>query len=249
VLAAAGYLALLRGQEATAQQLLDASLSASRELNDSAAEATALFFEALFHGGSRGDLEGARLRLEESLRLAHRAGPAWVRHLAPLRLADLALTSGDHLTAEVILEDGIARAVAIDNSWIKAKALRGLGYVRLRRDDLVEARRLFHESLVEAQRFGDVRGISQRLDGLACVAFSAGEAVRAARLFGAADGLRADLGTVPTGLFVGAPTFWADRLYSAPESRPQIEAAWAAGRALSLERAITEACESAAEHA
>jgi hypothetical protein len=46
VLAAAGYLALLRGQEATAQQLLDASLSASRELNDSAAEATALFFEA-----------------------------------------------------------------------------------------------------------------------------------------------------------------------------------------------------------
>ena len=163
--------------------------------------------------------------------------------MAPLRLADLAQTSGDYATAEALMLEGLARAAADDIPWIRAKILRALGYVQLRRDDLSGAQRLFQQSLAEARRFDDARGISQRLDGLASVAVAGGQTVHAARLFGAADGLRARLGTVSTGFFVGAPTEWSDRLYAANECRAQIDADWSAGRSLPLEQAIAEALE------
>jgi DNA-binding CsgD family transcriptional regulator len=69
-------------------------------------------------------------------------------------------------------------------------ALDNLGWAALVRGDHEQAKTLFRESLALTKALGD-RGIAtESLEGLACVAGVKGEAVRAARLFGAARALQ-----------------------------------------------------------
>jgi hypothetical protein len=84
--------------------------------------------------------------------------------------------------------------------------------------------------------------VLQALEGVAGVAGAQGQPARAARLFGATDALRAAL---------GLPVRPADRRHydrdvsavRAALGAETFAAAWAAGRALSLEQAIAEATE------
>ena len=85
---------------------------------------------------------------------------------------------------------------------------------------------------------GDKLGIAFNLEGLAGVVAGQGDAARAARLWGAAEAVRAVL---------GAPQPPADRAKFAPMvEAAQVDpgtwaAAWAEGRALPVEQAIASA--------
>jgi DNA-binding CsgD family transcriptional regulator len=64
----------------------------------------------------------------------------------------------------------------------------------LAREDHERARALYEENLVLCRELGDKLVASASMDGLACYAASGGEAHRAARLFGAAQALREEVG-------------------------------------------------------
>jgi hypothetical protein len=76
--------------------------------------------------------------------------------------------------------------------------------------------------------------------GGASVAAVRGRAVPAARLFGAAEALRERLGTSLAAL-PRADRDWAVRRAQTSDGRAWVAEAWAAGRALSVEQAVTEA--------
>src|SRR5262249_50051490 len=100
-------------------------------------------------------------------------------------------------------------------------------------------RRLLAESLGLFRELGSRRGIAECLDALAAVALAGGLAVRAARLWGAAEGLREA---------TGATMWFADRIeYERHLARlhsvldaDTLAGAWSAGRALAFDRAIAE---------
>jgi tetratricopeptide (TPR) repeat protein len=103
-----------------------------------------------------------------------------------------------------------------------------------------DASQLLEESVLLAHELGDKATVADCLEGLATVALARGDAVRAIRVFGAADTLREVIGT-PL-----APSNRADRDRQMATARDRIdatavEAAWDAGRALSLREAIAEA--------
>ena len=120
-----------------------------------------------------------------------------------------------------------------------AMALVNLGFVACNRAEYQSARSLIDESLVIRQELRDERGIAYALEGFAWLAGAQGQARLAALLFGAANALRQSL---------RAPLPPADHPYDPPISAARTElgddafsAAWAEGRAMTLDEAVREA--------
>jgi non-specific serine/threonine protein kinase len=99
------------------------------------------------------------------------------------------------------------------------------------------------ESLTRRRDLGERPGIAECLDGLAAVAAQGDrqqDARRAARLLGAADALRAEIGA-PLAPGEQPRRAAVARSASARLGRKPFAAAWETGKALGLDRAIAEA--------
>ena len=118
-----------------------------------------------------------------------------------------------------------------------AGAHYGLAYLLLRRGDCARATALTRESLRLNGAIQDWRAMAACLVALASVARTQGQLARAARLCGAAEqilaSVRASLLPVDRQEYERTVTNLKRTLYA-----EEVEAAWAAGRALSLEQAV-----------
>jgi hypothetical protein len=115
-----------------------------------------------------------------------------------------------------------------------------MGYVLLAQGQIRPAAVFFVESLTLQQENGDQHGIAECLVGLAAVAANRQQPECAARLFGAAEALRA----VTDGPIWPAEQAEYERHRAAAcvqLDEAAWEVAWAAGRAMPLDRAIVEA--------
>ena len=109
-----------------------------------------------------------------------------------------------------------------------------------RRGEVAEAEALQREALALYQELGDQRGCARGLEELASTAGVAGQGERAARLLGAAAAVRETIGAPQP------PQEQTDVEQAVAAARAALgeeawAAAYAAGRALSLEQAIAEA--------
>ena len=96
----------------------------------------------------------------------------------------VALSQGDTVTAQVLVEQSLALWQEIGNRWYTALSLGMLGKVAAHRGDLVAARALHEESLARARASGDKWLTAFCLEELAAVVAAQGEAVWGARLWG-----------------------------------------------------------------
>jgi hypothetical protein len=108
------------------------------------------------------------------------------------------------------------------------------------------AQTYYAESLAQFREYIDKQRIPDCIDGLAGLARATGQPARAARLFGAAEALRESAG-IPL-----PPVYRAAYEHALAAVRAQLDeaafaASWAAGQALSLEQAITEALDATNE--
>jgi hypothetical protein len=115
-----------------------------------------------------------------------------------------------------------------------------LAYVALRQGDCQKATALFNESLEMFREQGNKKGVAECLVGLAGVMGTCGQARWSATLLGAAEATREALGV----------TLWPanqiehDRNVAAVRARldeATFTAAWAEGRAMTMEQAIAYA--------
>jgi DNA-binding NarL/FixJ family response regulator len=116
-----------------------------------------------------------------------------------------------------------------------ARAIHGLGVAARLQGDPAGAQMLFREALQVAREKGARLEISECLEGLAGVACDQRRPRRAAQLFGAAEGLRKEIGADPP------PGILADHVRDVAATRAQLEetvfeAAWDTGRSLTLEQ-------------
>jgi tetratricopeptide (TPR) repeat protein len=232
----AGRLAVRQGDFGAPGALFEESLAISREIGskwDIAHSLGGLGWTAY----GQGDYGAARALFEESLTTFREIGdkPGIAEALARLGLA--VREEGNYEAARALFEESLARSRELGRKWGVTWSLRCLGWTALEERDYGGARALFEESLVRSRELGEKRDIPQNLEGLAAVAVAQERSERAARLFGAAEGLRA---------VIGAPLPRAargqhDRSVAAVRVALDEEgfaAAWAAGRALSPEEAV-----------
>jgi tetratricopeptide (TPR) repeat protein len=191
---------------------------------------------------SRGNPAEARPLLEESAALFRALGDGWWGGAALLTLGSLALNHRDNRAARTFLEEALSLSREAGDKRNTAMCLDRLGRILQWEGEHARAEALLREGLVLEQEVGSTEGIASCLDGLALAAHARGRDEAAARLCAATlelrtmTGARADRSLRDrTGQLVAE--------LRAALGEDAFAAAYAQGRALSLDEAVALALE------
>jgi non-specific serine/threonine protein kinase len=234
---AAGVLAYFQGDYPAARALYEESLAIRRELGDRSGMAG-----SLGNLGNvaleQGDYRAARALQEQSLAIKRELGDRTGMSISLSDLGEVALYQGDYPAARALYEESLPIARELGHRYGIAVSLGNLGYVALNQGDYPAARAMLEESLAIWRELGDKRGIAESLEGLAAVVASLRDSLRAARIWGATERLRAEMGTPrrPSERSGYDRRVAAARIASGDDAA--FDSAWQEGSGLTLDQAI-----------
>jgi predicted ATPase/DNA-binding SARP family transcriptional activator/DNA-binding CsgD family transcriptional regulator len=182
-----------QGNHERAATLLDESLVMFRRLGDDQFVASVL--DALGSlASARGDVARALALYEEAVALSRKVGNTQKVATSLGNLGHTTLVYGDHRRATALLEESLVLFRDIEDSLDVAICLTNLGLAVLARGDHRRAATLLEESLSIARKVRSDRVIIDCLEAMVGVAGMRDQDHRAARLWGAAQALREDIG-------------------------------------------------------
>ncbi len=243
-LAPAGFIAAVHGQLDLAEQRLQACIALARETNSQVALAIALGTYGALVLAQRGDLAGARTHLEEAVRVGLAAGETWGAAQATMGLAVIGRLSGEWDEARAYAQRAIAVFETYRDRHLINAARSELAHAERGAGNLAEARRLYHDTLIVWHELDQRPAAAHELECVAFIDRAEGHSRRAARLLGAAEALREQIGISML------PPEHAEYAAEVAGLRGQLEPAafdaeWVAGRAMAQDQAIAYALEDA----
>jgi hypothetical protein len=123
---------------------------------------------------------------------------------------------------------------------LRGAALGNLGWVVYCQGDYARATALYREALALHRAIGDRWEVVWLIEDVAMIGAALGQPERTARLFGAAAAIREALGTTTAQSPIGDPSEGV-RAARAALGEADFAAAWAEGRAMTLEQAVDAA--------
>ena len=240
----AGVLAMVQDEVGAAKSHIEEGLSLYRELGDKEGIASSLVsLGSVAWLGQRDDIPVVDL-VEEAKVLRPELEDR--RTVAQLLLLEggVALARGDRERMVTLNEEGLALFREVGDAYGIVMCLMNTGLITLSWGDYERATTSLRESLSLARELDHKLFIQYCIIGLACVAAAQGWPVRAARLWGAAEGMSETYGTH----FTRAGHSLIDYEGRLDAARTQLEeaawtAAWAEGRAMNSEQAVEYALE------
>ena len=231
-----GVLAWRQGEDRRSMALYEESLALARELGDQTGIARALLGCGLVTLG-QGDFDAATALLEDSLNVSRKLNDKYMMALVLSNIGVLARRKGDYTKAVPLCDEGLTIFKTLGTKRQIAYVLGATGHAVRLQGDLERAAGLYRESLALFGEVGDKWIATDCIEGLALIASAQGKHERAARDFGAAEAVRETFGiTMPRPEAGDQERFWA-----AIRERPEgtaFAAAWAEGRAMTLEQAV-----------
>jgi hypothetical protein len=253
-LVAASNFAWVQGDDARALAAVEEGLALAQAVGQPAGLAADIALYTLGQlAWDRGDLERATAYMEESAAQLRAVGELGFAAVCLAVVGLIVLDQGDLERATAYLQESLTLARREGAAFAAGAALAGLADVARRRGDLVGAEALGREDLLLRQRLGMPGYLAKGLDNLALTAAAAEQgarAERAARLLGAAAALRERVGAAgalhervgaPQGLRRRGEIERAATTARSALGEERWAAAYAAGRALTLEEALAEA--------
>lgn len=232
-----GVVASHQGDFGSARALFEESLTIVRQLEDAWGVAIALGNLGRV-ANEVGDYPAARSRHEESLAIKRKLGDRAGIANALESLANVAHAQGDLPTAKALRVESLVIVRELGDRMSIALSLTNHGAVACDQGEFVTARELFTESLVNLKELGDRRNIASALEGLAAVAAALDGPLHAARLWGAVERLRREIGAPPAGYAKAGVDTRVAAARAAMGDEAAFVQAWQEGRALTLEKAI-----------
>ena len=141
-----------------------------------------------------GDLALAEQRLTKHLDNARRLGDHKLTSGALTNLGLVAYQAGDLDRAAGLHQQALELSEQLGDRRLAVVALGNLGLVAARRKNYPAAAQFHLRSLDLAESVGERRSVAEMLEELAAVESAAGNAARAATLFGASQAIRQDIG-------------------------------------------------------
>lgn len=231
-----GNVAKDQGDIASARSCYEESLVLYRELGHKRGIAQSLnSFGAL--AWMEGDFTAARSLYEETLAAMRELGDKKGMALSLSNLGSVAYSQGDMTSARTLHEESLAIEREIGNKQGTAESLSSLGAVACQQRDYTAARACLAECLRLCQDLVAKTITAGALEGCAMLAGARQQPQRAARLYGAADGLRAAIGISLTSSEREEVDGYLTVL-RATLGEAAFNSAWEEGRAMTLERAI-----------
>lgn len=239
LLSAAGALASERGDVERAVALFQERLALSRAQGDRLGQAAALNSLGVVAWGRR-EHARARTLMEASLRLRRELGRQELVGVSLNNLGLVALVEGRLEEARSRLEESLVLARGIGDDMGIAMALANLGAVALEALDAEDADAYLSDALPRYRALGDVTAVAQCLEGFAAVAGLRHLPEVAARLAGAAEVLREEIGATlsPQERARHERELAAVR---ATLGEASFAAAWREGRGMSIDEAVRHA--------
>lgn len=190
----AGTLAAQQGAYDDARTHYEASLAIRRRLDDRASMAALLSNLGVIaeYGGDYAEAE--RLNLQ-ALQIRTDLGDRWAVGVSQNNLGMIALLQEDAATARERFEESMRLNREVGDLWMVAIGHNNLGNVLRDQGDIDGARAHYADALRSYGLFDDRWAIAILYEDLAGLAAVAGAAQDALRLVGAADRVRADLGS------------------------------------------------------
>jgi predicted ATPase/class 3 adenylate cyclase len=230
-----GVLLQQQGQVQDAVSLLGRSLAIWRDLGDRDEQARELNSLGITRH-LLGDLDASRSLLEESAAIAREIGSDLRLAAALTNLGQTESAAGNFDRATQVLEEALAIDRKQEDMLGVAIDQQSLAGVHLRAGRAREARDLLSAMAGYAVRSGDPELLATTLEMSAVIAAQLGEALRAARLTGAAEAIRQ-----MTGITIKQPDAVELERFLAPARAAIAPGPWdaelAAGRALSQQQA------------
>jgi predicted ATPase/DNA-binding SARP family transcriptional activator len=183
------------------------------------------------------DVEGALRYAGEARQQMEALGDRGGLNRALALMATLALSRGDRQSARTLLEELLASCRELGDSGHLVHALGAMGHLERDEGEYARARAFYGESLVLRRDLGHQFALAQSLEDFAVLAGRERQAERAIRLLGAGEVFCETIGAQAP---VADRTDY-ERTVAAGRAvlgEPAFAAAWAEGRALSLDRAI-----------
>ncbi|HEX9596714.1 MAG TPA: tetratricopeptide repeat protein, partial [Anaerolineales bacterium] len=236
-----GDIELNQGNHTAARTQLERGLAVAEEIGDQSIIANGLSnLGQLEH--YQGNFSEAQSHLARSLAVAEETGEKRFFPMTLCRLGELELNQGDYAAARSYLERGLAVAGETGHKRWAAIILGHLGELELQQGDRAAARSKLERSLAIVKELMDVATTANVFRKLAALEAEGAAATRAARLWGAAERLREEIGAV-------IPPIDLER-YERRLKRARVQlgeedftSAVNGGRALSIDEAITYAFE------
>jgi DNA-binding SARP family transcriptional activator len=241
-----GLILMEEGKREQAGLLMEESLALFREIEDKRGIARGLMNLGLL-AHDVGDFTRARTLLEESLALKREMrDPRQVAN-ALINVGTTVFMQGDLATARSLLEEGLAGVREVGDKRGTSYGLLFLGFVALERGDYAAARPLFEQCLRIRRELDYTARYAQCFEAFAQLASAQDQAVRAVRLFAAAEAVRESLGLRLTPADrPGYERRLADARRALDEAT--FAATWAQGRAMPLEQALDYAMTAERRH-
>jgi predicted ATPase/DNA-binding SARP family transcriptional activator len=235
-----GKAARFQGDYETAWALFEECLTIYRELGDRRNASSALNYLG-DTAVQQDNYPAAQALYEESLALKRELGDNSGIAATLRRLGDVALLQGDCETARRFYEESLSISREVNDKGEIAGALSTLARVASEQGDYRVAQAFLAESVALWRERGNTWwGIHECLAELAGVALGQGQAARAARLFGATEALFGAISAPQPAAEQGRHERQLASIRAALGDEA-FAAAWAAGRAMSLDEAIAEA--------
>jgi predicted ATPase/DNA-binding CsgD family transcriptional regulator len=215
------------------------SLALFREVGDEWKVAYTLFYLGVARW-LEDNCDEAEPVFQESLAISRRLENHKGIYFGYFGLGQVALGRRDYPAATAFLHECLEFNRSVGDTRSMARAAYGLGDAAAGQGDYAMASTYYLESLTLANELGDRYHISWCLEGMARVALAYQQAAYAARLLGAAEALRAQLGTTqpPFRRAMYEHVLAGARAGMNPET---FEAAWHAGQVMTLEQAVQQA--------
>ncbi len=236
-----GYLSTNVEDYKKGREITDEALKLAKATGDRWLQATGMLDLGLLEN-RWGNYPEARKALEEGLTLYRQVQDKWGLAQVLNVLGDIERIAGQYDRAGELYEESLALYRELNARPDIPASLHNLGYVALALGNAERAAGLFIESLRLHLELSNRHGVTECLAGLAGVAGALGQPLQAARLFGASDALREALDAIMW------PAERADYERNLSVARAQLDdatwqAAYAEGRAMSMEQAVAYAQE------
>ena len=231
-----GSLMFEQGDYASARAVHQESLGIRREQSDLHGVASSLDGLAWL-ANAEGDYSTGRALHQESLCIRRQLDDKRGIASSLTGLGYIASVQADHVAARAYHEESLAIRRQLGDTQGIANSLVYLGWLRIDQQDFPGARGPLAEGLTLARELGDATVVVDGLEISAYLAMNVGRMDRAARLQGAADALRETIG-VP--MSPSEHSLYDGELATvrAALGEPEFAAAWAEGRAMSMEQAV-----------
>lgn len=195
-----GWLAYATGDAAAGQARLEDSLRIARELGDSRLTAYALTRLGVLHASRRGV---AAPLIQEALSISRASGERVGTYFALHELAQLAYGGADYPEARRLHEEALILKREQGDKWHIAFSVYWLAMLDRRDGDTASAQRHLVECLKIRLELDERRGVAMSVEGLAWLASDRSDYDLAARLLGAAEDVRAEVGATIGGAQIG----------------------------------------------